>query len=239
LQGNASTNYSATLTVQLNITETKFNWCAYASDYPPNAASYNNGTYTLKGTRPFVINGATVDAKTYAGVINSMTDATGCPGGVGWDVVHNGGSCAPGLTAVGSYCRDLVADEAVKFAGCGYEMEVKKSNIEGPVDWTTTYNCPAGWKPPTIVQYVCMWQNARATTNMTARTLYASAETATMGYKLHVSNCMTIDSYYAIYTAIDLGITEFDVCSTSHGTDYYILRFAKVGNIARKVKCVR
>jgi uncharacterized protein (TIGR02145 family) len=90
LQGNASTNYSATLTVQLNITETKFNWCAYASDYPPNVVA-NNGTYTLRGTPPFTLiaaDGTTtqpVTGKTLVASALTITptiikDKTECPG---------------------------------------------------------------------------------------------------------------------------------------------------------------
>jgi uncharacterized protein (TIGR02145 family) len=51
LQGSSGA-YSATVTVQLNITASKFNWCAYVSDYPPNV-TINNSTYTFKGTPPF------------------------------------------------------------------------------------------------------------------------------------------------------------------------------------------
>jgi hypothetical protein len=90
LQGNASTNYSATLTVQLDIAETKFNWCAYAGDYPPNVTA-NNGTYTFRGTPPFTLiaaNGATtqtVNGKTLAASALTITpttikDRTECPG---------------------------------------------------------------------------------------------------------------------------------------------------------------
>ncbi|MDR1405953.1 MAG: hypothetical protein LBI89_01960, partial [Prevotellaceae bacterium] len=51
LQGNAG-SYSATVTVRLNVTAARFNWCAYASDFPPNV-TVTNGTYTFKGTPPF------------------------------------------------------------------------------------------------------------------------------------------------------------------------------------------
>ncbi|MDR0694507.1 MAG: hypothetical protein LBF81_04305, partial [Prevotellaceae bacterium] len=85
LEGNASANYSATLTVQLTNVPAKFNWCAYVSDYPPNA-TINNGTYTLKGSPPFKItyNGSSYTetfGKSFTlGCIASLTDATGCPG---------------------------------------------------------------------------------------------------------------------------------------------------------------
>jgi hypothetical protein len=149
---SSGANFTGQVALQLSSVSEKFNACAYASDYPPNAASYNASVYTLKGTKPFIINGVTVDAKTYSGVINSMTDATGCPGGVGRDVVHNGGTCAPGLTAVGSYCRDLNADGASPNISCGFE--VKLSNP------TFANGCPSGWSIATIDQLECMRSNA-------------------------------------------------------------------------------
>ncbi|MDR0582371.1 MAG: hypothetical protein LBG31_05355 [Prevotellaceae bacterium] len=86
----ATTDFSATVTVQLSNTGTPFNWCAYASDCPPNIGDYDNGTYTLRGTPPFTLiaaNGTTqtVPDKTIAQSALTitpvtMTDATGCPG---------------------------------------------------------------------------------------------------------------------------------------------------------------
>jgi uncharacterized protein (TIGR02145 family) len=91
LEGNASTNYSATLTVQLTNVPDKFNWCAYVSDFPPNVTA-NNGTYTFKGTPPFTLiasNGTTSQTVTGATLITSaltitpttIKDKTECPGG--------------------------------------------------------------------------------------------------------------------------------------------------------------
>jgi uncharacterized protein (TIGR02145 family) len=87
LEGNASTNYSATLTVQLTNVPVKFNWCAYVSDYPPNV-TLDNGTYTFKGTTNFIVSShaqpitTKTIAKTNLTVTSSttFTDATGCPG---------------------------------------------------------------------------------------------------------------------------------------------------------------
>ena len=89
LEGNASTNYSATLTVQLSDVPTKFNWCAYVSDYPPNV-TVNNGTYTFKGTSPFTliasngatqtVNGTTLAASALTITPTTVRDKTECPG---------------------------------------------------------------------------------------------------------------------------------------------------------------
>jgi uncharacterized protein (TIGR02145 family) len=95
LEGNASTNYSATLTVQLTNVPDKFNWCAYGSDYPPNVAynnvTYNSGTYTFSGTPPFRLvsadgsqtkefNKKSITVSEIGFVPKNFTDATGCPG---------------------------------------------------------------------------------------------------------------------------------------------------------------
>jgi hypothetical protein len=76
-----SGSYSATLTVPVTVSGSRFSWCAYAIDYPPNATE-GNGVYNLHGTTPFVVNGTTLGAgvRTYTGCITSLTDATACPG---------------------------------------------------------------------------------------------------------------------------------------------------------------
>jgi uncharacterized protein (TIGR02145 family) len=83
LYGNPAGSFSATITVGLTgvPSNTRFNWCTYASDYPPNATD-NNGYYDLHGSPPFVVNGVRLAAgvATYSGCITSLTDTTGCPG---------------------------------------------------------------------------------------------------------------------------------------------------------------
>jgi hypothetical protein len=84
VKGTTSFPFSSTVTVALSgvvPANTKFNWCAYASDYPPNAEE-GNGHYDLHGSPPFVVNGNTLadGVRTYAGCITALTDATGCPG---------------------------------------------------------------------------------------------------------------------------------------------------------------
>jgi hypothetical protein len=44
----------ATVTATLTNATGRFNWCAYGSDYPPNAVE-TGGVYTLRGTPPFII----------------------------------------------------------------------------------------------------------------------------------------------------------------------------------------
>ncbi|MDR0581681.1 MAG: hypothetical protein LBG31_01840 [Prevotellaceae bacterium] len=84
-------SYSATVTATLtNIpTNTKFNWCAYVSDCPPGITAAN-GTYTFKGTPPFILKAANGSAQTVTGntlpaasltiAAVTLTDKTECPG---------------------------------------------------------------------------------------------------------------------------------------------------------------
>ncbi|MDR2358374.1 MAG: hypothetical protein LBD87_01055, partial [Prevotellaceae bacterium] len=79
-----ATNAGTTVTATLDNATGKFNWCAYGSDMPPNATVNAGGGYTLRGTKPFTINGdQTIDALTFgAGTcIMSITDPTGRPDG--------------------------------------------------------------------------------------------------------------------------------------------------------------
>jgi hypothetical protein len=74
----------ATVTATLSNATEKFNWCAYGSDFPPNAVNNGSG-YTLKGSPPFIITTSSgteeVIENTYSGgTITAITDATGCPG---------------------------------------------------------------------------------------------------------------------------------------------------------------
>ena len=77
--GNA--NITATLSLASGVD--KFNWCAYALNYPPQAVIKAAGGYDLKGTPPFTVNGTPLAAgvTTYgAGTcITSLSDATGNP----------------------------------------------------------------------------------------------------------------------------------------------------------------
>jgi hypothetical protein len=88
LYGNGSGgSYSATLTVAVTNADAlpRFSWCAYASDYPPNAiAQPAGGGYSLHGTPPFLINSGSIrePSRTLAAgtCITDLTDSTGCPG---------------------------------------------------------------------------------------------------------------------------------------------------------------
>ncbi|MDR3133651.1 MAG: hypothetical protein LBU42_06470 [Prevotellaceae bacterium] len=147
---NTTSSFAATVKLMLDpATPAKFNACAYVSDYPPNAASLSGSVYTLKGSQPFVVNGGTISDNTFTGAIHSLTDATGCPGGIARDVPNNGGNCLTGLTAVNGYCRDVAADGA--HVKCGLEF-IALGN-------TTSSYCPsyvpAGWRLMTYDEACC------------------------------------------------------------------------------------
>ncbi|MDR3132979.1 MAG: hypothetical protein LBU42_03020 [Prevotellaceae bacterium] len=155
MRGFYVTTNPSTVTAKLNNAAGQFNWCAYGSDYPPNAISYNNGSYTLKGTKPFIVNGTTVNNDKYAvTTITSLTDATGCPGGVGRDEVHNGGICVEGLIAFSTHCRDAIADEASTYVGLG--IEIKNAVMPSHANCDGTTGCPSGWRYPTLTEVQIM-----------------------------------------------------------------------------------
>ena len=159
VNGSAATTtntFNATVEVTLASTApAKFNACAYATDYPPNAASYSGGTYTLNGTQSFILNDTPITGNQYSGSINSLTDATGCPGCIAIRDFQISSSnvnipCCPNLTAINGYCRDLVADDA--FAAHNCSLEVKNNAIA----ILPSQACPSGWRWPTAANFVCL-----------------------------------------------------------------------------------
>ncbi|MDR0582130.1 MAG: hypothetical protein LBG31_04105 [Prevotellaceae bacterium] len=189
---NTTSAFAATVKVTLHSgTPARFNACAYATDYPPNAnitsGSYSNGTYTLKGTTPFVINGSiSIDDYTYSGGnITAITDATQCPGyrcGLKDEPASPVGCCA-GLTEYNGYCRDLSA----------LNFEVYPTEI-GPMLYANRNQCPAGWRLPTTTELKQMW-NYNAELNL----CYASGNylwAAGAGTIDQSCNCSTNTQYY-------------------------------------------
>jgi hypothetical protein len=116
LQGTSgsSGSYNATVTVTLSNVPARFSWCAYASDYPPNAVE-TGGVYALRGTPPFIITTASgtaaVNIKSYSGAaITALADATGCPGilcGRNGEAPGLLNCCATGTTNCGGTCRAI------------------------------------------------------------------------------------------------------------------------------------
>jgi uncharacterized protein (TIGR02145 family) len=83
----AGSNGSATVTATLKLADDveHFNWCVYAFDYPPNAVLQSDGTYQLRGSPPFTINGNITEPTNTFGpgtCITSITDLTDNPAGI-------------------------------------------------------------------------------------------------------------------------------------------------------------
>ncbi|MDR3132974.1 MAG: hypothetical protein LBU42_02995 [Prevotellaceae bacterium] len=110
IEYSSATNAGTTVTATLSNAAGKFNWCAYGSDFPPNAVDNSGGGYDLRGTPPFIINGSIEwSSYTYSGgTINTLTDATGCPGVLcGKDGESAGllNCCIPGTTNCSGTCK--------------------------------------------------------------------------------------------------------------------------------------
>ncbi len=166
---------TATIKVKLNTTATKFNWCSYATDYPPNVSAYSGSVYTFKGTPSFVVNSISRSAKTYTGTLTSLTDASGCPGCIGRNMPVNGAiPCCPELTGVNGYCRNLIADGASTYIGCGVEVYATDA-----VSFNSTVNsgCPSGnWRWPSSSELLCIANAGILIPNTNVNTQYFSNE---------------------------------------------------------------
>ncbi|MDR3132485.1 MAG: hypothetical protein LBU42_00470 [Prevotellaceae bacterium] len=176
-----------TVTATLSNTTGKFNWCAYGSDYPPNIGDYNNGIYTLRGTPPFTLKGASGETSIVSGTTLTqssltftpitMTDATGCPGYfckyVGMDLHMNASyPCqqrASGAKNWEAYIKDSRDDliyRIVQFSDNSWWMAEDLNiyqNVIGICSGKHFYRsnnntvCPPGWLLPTFNEVVTRW----------------------------------------------------------------------------------
>jgi hypothetical protein len=138
----SNANFTGQITLQLSGVPAKFNACAYATDYPPNAVINASGGYTLKGSPPFTItynesSATTTDAKTFnAGCITSITDATGNPAGIV--------PVLPAVTAsaISSACAGAAVIFTATASGGTTTAMTYTWNIAGSLSstTTTTYN---------------------------------------------------------------------------------------------------
>ena len=107
------TTNPSTVTATLSNAGGNFNWCAYGSDYPPNATANGSGGYALRGSPPFII---TTSSGTYevtadsftGGAITSITDATGYPPVLCGDADQPAGlfnCCNAGTANCGGTCK--------------------------------------------------------------------------------------------------------------------------------------
>jgi hypothetical protein len=121
----------STVTATLSNATGQFNWCAYGSDFPPNAIDNSSGGYALKGSLPFVIttsSGTTeISVKTYSGgTITALTDATGCPGVLCGKNTEPAGllnCCAYGTTNCSGTCKtNTTYTISGNCTSCGYRQ---------------------------------------------------------------------------------------------------------------------
>jgi uncharacterized protein (TIGR02145 family) len=136
-------NGSATVTATLSLADgvENFNWCVYAFDYPPNAVLQSDGTYQLRGTPPFTINGDITEQSNTFGpgtCITSITDATDNPA---WSVPapFSAGSITTAGTAtiVGIASAAIIAD-AIPASGGDRNITYLWQRSDGTASTTLT-----------------------------------------------------------------------------------------------------
>jgi len=224
----SNNNQSATITMQIHNAPAKFNWCAFATDYPPNVSApinvpTNAGTiYTFKGSPPFVVNGVAQNANTYSGTLISLTDATGCPGRIGCDAAtHTKIPCSLELTPAGGYCRNLAADDAiaVSTAGCDFEYRTRQWSAGCGTGWTWVSRSDI----KCVITVVNNWLYTWVVTSTTGGTCcgYASGSSAVAGYLLwdncNGCNCGDRCSYPECYQ----GYPFVALCNNAINQSYY------------------
>ncbi len=238
-----SNGAKATVTLQLDKSKMpiQYKWCAFATDYPPNAATYNNGIYALRGTAPFVINGMqTSNNKIYSsGTINTITDATGCPGWIERDVPTSSGTCRTNLTLVGGYCRDLNADGAVKITGCGNELEVELINRTAKYSYGSAITgCPSGWRIATRAEVICFANNSLCSTIGGCSVAYVTTTAGSWGHLANLSWCTNCSAYEYLsmpHTSSGDWCGECNTC----GSKYDLHWFCYSNGNVMQAKCVR
>ncbi len=62
--------------------------------------------------------------------------------------------CVSGLIAVNGYCRNLAADGASSYTGCGVELKLNPTATAVSYSETT---CPSGWRLPTATEAKCAY----------------------------------------------------------------------------------
>ncbi|MDR3133417.1 MAG: hypothetical protein LBU42_05275 [Prevotellaceae bacterium] len=113
-----------TVSVTLSNAAGQFNWCAYGSDFPPNAKDDGSGGYILRGSLPFTITttSGALEVPTYGytgGIVTALTDATGEPGILCGGENESAGlldCCNSGYVNCGGVCKKSC--EAIYSASC-------------------------------------------------------------------------------------------------------------------------
>jgi uncharacterized protein (TIGR02145 family) len=131
----------STVTATLQVpTPGKFSVCVYGSGYPPNAILKDDGSgnYRLRGTKPFTVNGAPVDAADPRAenwppdqIIVSITDPTG----------YAGFACMPGRIDNTIQCDDpmvsgIIEEEKTVWVNEPFTISSKVGAAPGTYRWT-------------------------------------------------------------------------------------------------------
>jgi hypothetical protein len=128
---SGSADVTATLSLANGVD--KFNWCAYALNYPPKATIRAGGGYDLHGTPPFRINGNITESSKIlsAGTcIVTLTDATDNPTFII--------PAAPSITATSpTICYNTAANLTVTVSGGTTTAMTYTWNIGGNISSTT------------------------------------------------------------------------------------------------------
>jgi hypothetical protein len=148
--------------------------------------------------------------------------------GSGRDVAPNTCGCATGLTSVGGYCRDLVADNAVVMTCSGTELEVRKTD-EGTATWQNRDLCTAkGWRMIQNNEWACLCAHA-SVLNMTVQ--YFMPDNS-----YYTNTC--IDYNYPYQSII--GNVEAGGCSSmQYGACSILFARGLYAETARNIRCVR
>jgi uncharacterized protein (TIGR02145 family) len=115
---NGSTTVTATLSLASGVE--KFNECVYAFDYPPNAVWQSDGTYQLRGSRPFIINGNITEHSNTFGpgtCITSITDLTDNPTWIVPTPFSAGSITTAGTATVEGIASTAIVADAIPASG--------------------------------------------------------------------------------------------------------------------------
>jgi hypothetical protein len=187
---NAGTTVTATLS-NAPAAPQKFNWCAYGSDYPPNAKVNAGGGYTLRGTKPFTINGvpnhnsATFGAGT---CITSITDPTGRPDGFA-EMPAVTGANSPSRCSAGAVTLSVTASDGITTGSMTYTWTI------GSNSYTTTTNSYTTGSLSSSAAYTVKVKNANncesntVSGNITINNPGTNGQSAACGCVSGTTNC--------------------------------------------------
>jgi hypothetical protein len=162
---SSATNTGTTVTATLGSPPMgKFNWCAYGSDMPPNATVNAGGGYTIRGTKPFTINGVPGYNSNAFGAgtcITTITDPTGRPDGFA-EMPAVTGANSPSRCNAGAVTLSVTASGGITTGNMTYTWTIGSNN------YTTTINSYTTGSLSSSVAYTVKVKNANECESSTA-----------------------------------------------------------------------